>query len=431
MNPTLHFVKYSDNIRPTIYGFCVLIFSVFGAWEVFVGVKNSQIKGVDKVFERTQLENAKVKKELIKERDKFEKNSKEWNQWNEKAQQIRTISDGTKKTYSDDVKAVIREANRLFGITRFKELTPEMTQHLIINKINRGESAQTIRKMVHALEFFQTHATQTGAFKENQINITNHASNLQLLKDNNVIRRSSDSHRYRATKEESIKVIEEMAKVDPFLADIAKYQLLTGFRVSEAIRQQEKNINVAPDRVKSEKAKGGLTNVIAIDHLNQEEKQFLNDLKNKADEETGRIFERQTKIKDDRYKSDERIRQEVTKLAHECAKNLGIGGAGKTFSSHSFRGAFALERVKFYAKNASVIDQIIADKIKEQPRLKQKYKNFEDRIKNHTKNPKAYEIQPYQKIQWALSTDLNHSRQDIARFYISVEQIKDELKKYK
>jgi len=77
------------------------------------------------------------------------------------------------------------------------------------------------------------------------------------------------------------------------------------------------------------------------------------------------------------------------------------------------------------------IDDIIADKIREQPRLAKKYKNFEKRIKDKTTNPDGRKIHDYEKIQWLVSTDLNHSRQDIARYYILVATIKAALEKYK
>ena len=63
-------------------------------------------------------------------------------------------------------------------------------------------------------------------------------------------------------------------------------------------------------------------------------------------------------------------------------------------------------------------------------RLKAKYEEFEKRIKEKTKNPEKREIQDYEKIQWLVSTDLNHSRQDVTRFYVPVSTIKREVAKY-
>jgi hypothetical protein len=222
-----------------------------------------------------------------------------------------------------------------------------------------------------------------------------------------------------------------MEKRNPYLAAIARYQYLSGFRVSESIRQ--KGEYISENIHESKKAKGGLDNKVHVDHLTEQEKAFVDDLKKNEDKDTGRIFHRQ-KDKSGNYKSDEQIRRAVTRLASSCAKKIGIGeSTGKTFTSHSFRGGFAHNRMVHYCKNKKKLDQLIANKIAEDPkRLAKKYRKFEERILNKTDKKRRHlrEIHDYEKIQWLVSTDLNHSRQDIVRYYVHAKTIKEELKKW-
>ena len=394
-------------------------------------IKESQFKKLSKVFARAQFENAAEKKEKKIELDKLVAGSPEHVKLGKEIGQIRTISDGTKQTYSDVMKSILRTAERDFGVSEWKHLKKEHTEAILQDKIEKGESGQNIRKVMSALDYFQKHATKTRVFKEKHIDLTDHPKNLKMLKDKSVERSYLKSHRYRASKEESLAVIEEMEKRNPFLAAIARYQLLTGFRVSEAIRQEFSHIDLDNDRHGAFKAKGGLNNIVHTGHHASDDKAFVANLIANHDKETNRIFRRQ---KDDagNYKSDEQIRLAITRLASRCAKKLGIGGDGLTFSSHCFRGSFGNDRMKYYAKNHVDIDRIIQEKIKEQPRLEKKYDNFEKRIKGKVseKNRHKREIQLFEKIQWLVSTDLNHSRQDIARYYVSVTAIKSELAKY-
>jgi integrase len=362
---------------------------------------DAQLKKIEKVFNRAQVENQKS---------------------------ATSISDGTKRTYSDMMKAVLREANRRFGISKIKDLKPEHTQAILQDKIARGQSASNIRKTAHALEYFQQNAVKTRVFKEKHgVDITAHDENLKLIKDQGVIRKSENSHRYKANRKEAVDVIDEMRKRNEVYADIAKVQLLIGGRVSETIALKAKNINLDNNTVMFENAKGGLTNIVHINHLSNDEKAFLRGLKD--NEKDGRLF--RPKDENGQYYSDERLRRSVTNLAGASAKKIGIGTEEKTFSSHSFRGAYGLDRADIYARNHKDLDRIIKEKIKEQPRLDKRYKDFEKRIKDKVKDPSQRHIRDYEKIQWLVSTDLNHSRQDVVRYYVPGDTIKGLIKKYR
>ncbi|OOR15771.1 tyrosine-type recombinase/integrase [Bacillus mycoides] len=395
---------------------------------------DAQLKKLNKILTRAQQENSEEKKQLLKKLDGLEKGSSQWDKLSREINGIQTISDGTKENYYNYTAAVLRDAYEKFGVAHFKNLTPEKTEELLRDRIQNGQSANTIRNVAHALDFVNKHAVKTRVFKEkDNFQITNHSKMLETIKEKNVKRSYKDSHRYKATGTECMEVIEEMKKYDPHLASIAQYQYLTGFRVSEAISQKANLMDLENHKHHAVKAKGGLDNVVHTNHHNSEEKAFLAELKASHDKETGRVFARQ-KDADGNYKSDKQTRLALTRLARRCADRLGIcGPGGETFSSHSFRGGFAHNRMVHYCQNHDRIDQIIAEKIGEQPRLQEKHAEFEKKIRDKIKeeNREDREIQVYEKIQWVISTDLNHSRQDITRFYTSGDAIKAELSKYK
>lgn len=394
---------------------------------------DAQLKKLKKVLARAQQENSATKKELLKELDGLEKGTSEWDKLSNEINKIQTISDGTKENYYNYTAAVLRDAYEKFGVTHFKNLTAEKTEELLMDRIKGGQSPNTIRNVAHALDYVNKHAVKTRVFKEkDNFEITNHSKVLETIKKNDVKRNYKNSHRLKATGDECRAVIDEMRKYNPHLANIAEYQYLTGFRVSEAISQKAESMDLENNKHHAIKAKGGLNNIVHTNHHTEGEKAFLSDLKVNYDKETGRVFARQ-KDKDGNFKSDKQIRTALTRLARRCADRLGISGpGGETFSSHCFRGGFAHNRMVHYCQNHDRIDQIIAEKIGEQPRLKEKYDEFEKKIRDKIieENRKDREIQTYEKIQWVISTDLNHSRQDITRFYTSADVIKAELAKY-
>ncbi|MBH0159637.1 hypothetical protein [Fictibacillus sp. 26RED30] len=394
---------------------------------------DAQLKKIKKIINRAQVENSNMKGELLKEQAKYEKGTSHYDRLNNEINKIRTISDGTKKTYYDTAAAILHDAYEKFYITHWKDLRPENTQELLLDRIATGQSANTIRKVAHALDFINEHATKTRVFKEkDNFNVTNHKLMLEIIEEFNIVRHYKDSHRYKANPAECLLVLEEMGKRNPYLASIARYQYLTGFRVSEAIRQKEEYIDLIHDKHEAIKAKGGLDNIVYTNHHNKEEKAFLADLKTNFDKETGRVFKRQKNAQGN-YKSDEEIRRAITRLARRSADKLGISGTnGETFSSHSFRGGFAYNRMIYYCSNYEKLDSLIKEKISEQDeRLEGKYEEFKRRIKEKCSNPCERKIQDYEKIQWLISTDLNHSRQDVTRFYVSVQAIKKNLLKFK
>ena len=355
----------------------------------------------------------------------------------------RGLSDGGKKTYFKDFERVRKEIYYKYGISDVEKIEYKHFKGVISDRIESGQSPNTIKKVVQAVNFVQSVGVETGVFKN--LNLTDHEDMLQYLKNEDIERSYSNSHRYKADENECQRVIEELytykdGKYKDY-AELARLQLLTGGRRSEVIGLETKEVHVNEQKVEFLDAKGGLDNTVWCNHWTFNDKTFVSNLidssrerhfsKSNIDDE--KIF--RFKDKNGNYMTEDKVAERLNRLVKEAAERIGVGEEGKTFTSHSLRGGYAHGRVKQYSKLKSKpggIDAAIQQKIEEQPRLKSRYQKFEKHIKDKVKkeNRAARQIQDYEKIQWLVSVDLNHSRQDIVRYYVPTEVIKSELSKY-
>ncbi|GEN55523.1 hypothetical protein [Halobacillus faecis] len=394
----------------------------------------AQDKKIRKVLKRAQRSNAAKKKELLKELEGYTKGTIEYQRTLNRIKQIPTIGDGTVVTYGDKAKVILKEANKKFGIREWKHFKPEHAKELLQDRIDRGLVAGTVRQTCHALEYINKHVNEMNVFKKSQkIEITDHQGMLEKVAENGIVRRAQDSTRLKATPDDCRRVLIEMERYNPRYASIARYEFLSGFRINDSVKQKVMYIDIKNNKHESRKSKGGLNNIVYTSHHNDEDKRFLEEIKRCADQGTGRIFER-FKNNEDNYRSDKLVSKSVSELAKRCANRLGIKGPrGETFTSHSFRGGFGLERMEVYAANHERLDEIIKEKIEEQPRLHTRYKAFEGRIRKKIikENRDARVIQKEEKIRWLVSTDLNHSRQEVVRFYIENMNVIEALKRHR
>ncbi|UBM53203.1 hypothetical protein [Bacillus sp. CRB-7] len=113
------------------------------------------------------------------------------------------------------------------------------------------------------------------------------------MKEEDIVRRSSDSHRYKANADECKAVIDELynyqgGKYKDF-ADLARMQFLSGGRRSEVIGLLDKEVHVEDKIVEFNDAKGGLDNKVWVNHWSKDDKNFVANLVRNADED-GKIF---------------------------------------------------------------------------------------------------------------------------------------------
>ncbi|MCR6463214.1 tyrosine-type recombinase/integrase [Bacillus paranthracis] len=391
---------------------------------------NAGTKKMEKLFEKSQQ-----MKLSNKDKAKLTKDEKEAIKQGEKRyESTKGISDGSKETYLKTFERVRKEVYHKFGISDVSKITHQHTKAVIRDRIEAGQSANTIHKVVHAINFVQSVGAETGTFGEN-FNITDHEDTLTYLKNENISRKSADSHRYKANESECEKVINELytykgGKYRDF-ADLAQLQYLSGGRRSEVIGLKSNEIHIDTQKVEFNDAKGGLDNVVWGNHWTRNDTEFVTNLVNNATD--GKVF----RVKDSsgNYMSQEKVAEKLNTLVKRMAERVGVGTTDKNFTSHSLRGGYAHARVTQYVKqgrSAGGLDGIIQQKIQEQPRLQARYHAFQQHILNKSKseNRKNREIKDYEKIQWLVSVDLNHSRQDIVRYYVDSDTIKSEIAQY-
>lgn len=401
------------------------------------------------------------------------------------------IGDGTSETYLEVVAAGIRACKEKYDIADVKKIKFEHIKGIIEDKIAAGESDSTINKWIHGWQKFEKACNDTQFFGEKEIHYMDKEVMKEVKIENSVKRSYKDSHRIVAVEDDCLKVINEMEKRNPDYADVARVQVMLGLRVSEAWSLKPHNIDLENKKVYADNAKGGLNNVVWLNHLTQDDLSFLKELKERpiTDVGSGRIFARMKDSKGN-YVSDDTMRTRITKAVSRAASKVGLNNietptGTKTFSSHTFRGAFAIARSMEYATNSSTgIDRIIEEKIKEQPRLKAKHQDFEKRIREKVKFSEAEKkslenkviprriaaelkemgekgeiskgeqkvinrgivprrlmneiveqrrnnrvITDVEKVLWLTSTDIHHSRQEITRVYVPIKRIEDALAK--
>lgn len=345
----------------------------------------------------------------------------------------RGLADGASETYFDAIQSGRTKIYDKFGISDPLKIKKEHTDWLIREDM-AGLSVNHIKKTEQAFNFLNSHAVASGVYKkvkEEDLDIIDHKEMLEYFREEGIVRSSEHSHRYKANDLECEDVIAEMYAFaggkNAEYADIARFEYLTGGRGIEAIRQQNRYIDLENEKVDFINAKGGLNNTVWAHHWTNEDKKFIKGLIDNADED-GRLF----RIKDENgnYRTDYEVKKTVNDMAKRAAKRINLDTGDKEFTAHCFRGGFAYARTTEYTSLSSQqIDEVIRRKIEEQPRLKKRYENFEKHIRDKVQDPDKRVIEDFEKVQWLVSVDLNHSRQDVVRYYIAVAVIKALLAK--
>lgn len=119
------------------------------------------------------------------------------------------------------------------------------------------------------------------------------------------------------------------------------------------------------------------------------------------------------------------MRKEMSALIKEAAEEAGVNYEEAKFSSHSCRKGYAEERAIDYLKMGE------ADGRKELERRRQLDPNLDARIEKVMDNIKSKfkikanaakrEFTHKEVVQLLVSTDINHSRKDVMRYYLTEE----------
>jgi integrase len=359
------------------------------------------------------------------------------------------VSDRTIQTYTDMMKSLLREANKRFGVADIKKVEKEQIDEIVqdrINKYHSGDTSQSynLKTLAAAIKSFNFGVENTRVFKGNQkFEVADPEEIRQKMKDQFVIRKSKASKVLRGTPDECRQVLENIKKTgyDTKTREIAyhvsKISFETGGRISAILRLKTGDFKV--DEKKStityQGDKGGLTRTVEISKDTAAYLQFLSAGK-KPNE---RLFS-SVRQEDGTFLSVEETRKEISRVISEAGKPLARtemvkmkDAAGndvmvpveKKVSSHFFRKGFSLDRTQEYYNrfsSKSAIDKFIAEKIAENPKVKDKLDVVRDRINKDRKKPRDLTRQEY--AIFATSMDLGHFRNDvISAFYTTFQEV--------
>ena len=357
----------------------------------------------------------------------------------------RNVSYGTYKTYADQVKAVLRQAHKEFGIERIEDLTIDMFNEMLDERIARYHNGKfsessNINSKISAISGFIIGFEKTNVFRKTKDVAAFAKFNKDVMKEMRayvkeceVVRRGSDSTVLRANKQQALSVIKDIQK-DGYdkenrrkAADIALLTFMTGARVSSALKIRVEDINFDEKYVLMKNAKGGLDYAV---QMNSDSIKVLERLVDGLGPKQ-RLFE--FKRKDGSYMSIEGARKVVSRYVEQSGQASEqtvkkvhkdqhgvekIVEAKSTFTHHSLRKAFAHETMVRYINEIKTKDDIkmeLEKLTKVDPKVKGKFDRLVRRG-NKYRNKKTLPLKDISlraAIIFFTSVQLGHYRNDI------------------
>lgn len=307
----------------------------------------------------------------------------------------------------------------------------------LIKEYHEGKTANAnfLRGIDDSLHAFKECSKISGVFKR-ELRLGDKRVISQKLNDEKVYRRSKDSSVMKATREDMEKVVVEIEKsrasreVKDVAINVVRLEFESGRRISAILRTQAGNYDEKNGTYTSYGDKGGKDNESF--YLSQGAKEILDKLSRNENGEKKKDGDMMFKIKYTQHKdpnkagqdkSVDNMRKQVSNLIKNSAARAGVNRDGQKFSSHSCRKGYANERADYY------IGSMTAEERKEElERRKNQDKNLAERIdkclehikskfKNEDKKEKR-EFTDIEIIKLLVSTDINHSRIDIIRYYL-------------
>lgn len=361
----------------------------------------------------------------------------------------RRTSISTNKNYRDQVKAILREANKKFGVEKIEDLDVEMFEEMIKKRIDNyrdgaTSEAHNINSKIAAMRAFSIGFKETNIYRKtknrsavSEIDEDYLEDVRDFVKTSNVYRRGSDSTVLRASKEQVDVVVENLRSggyntSNRFkAADIALLSLSSGARISSCLKMRAKDIDFDNKVITMEKAKGGLTYYV---DMSDEDilllKALVKDLKPGQ-----RVFE--FIKKDGKIMSVDEARRVVDRYVKIAARDFNeesnrkiINSNGQEtivkhrseFAFHSIRKAFALKIMQRYIdkiNNQKDIEDEVKRLAKRDPKVLDKYERLVKRFNQYRiKNSLPMkEISKKEAVTFFTSIQLGHYRNDIVSSY--------------
>lgn len=331
------------------------------------------------------------------------------------------LNSSATKTYANVVKAYNNwlEKNHGISIDRAK---PRHAYEYIDKKVadfkNGQGSAYTIRKIPHALHAFQEASSMSKVFNH-KCKVADKTVIKATLDSNNVYRKSANSNRLIATKEDYNKVMDAMSQsrsmYKNYARDIHEAQRQLGLRVHEGVKMQVRDIDFKNGIVRVI-GKGGLERFVEV-----KDKQYLVKLKGFCVGKKGGADVFRTQNKKGDPPSRERREQIVKELIKTAAERAGVNRNGKNYSSHSGRNGYAQQEVNALKQLSKRQIEAIHEKMcRENKKVAQKSKEALRNIRSKIKNPEKRKEREFTKrelVLYIVSCWIGHFRLDVMRYY--------------
>jgi hypothetical protein len=315
------------------------------------------------------------------------------------------------ETYLADVKTYIRWAYEKYGVTDFHFHRTNHAEVYITQKMADGHSPYSIFKIVHALAKYQAVLRHQYKYRAR---IIAKGRVLEEFKKLKFRRRAAEVRKSRKINLEQAQMItgriaQSKSPNASIFSKVAEFQMMTGSRVTAALRIKRMDIDFENYTVTFVKDKGGRTRTVKVD------KNYMEQLEQQVGNYSPRrpIFE--IRQSSGRQMALRLARLEYQRVYRNAAIKCGLTGA----STHSQRKAYAqsqyegLLMLSWHALREELVDEMSGD-----PKLR-----IKERIKKQTRTINRQRITRRrltreEMARLIVSIHLGHNRLDVMRFYI-------------
>jgi len=363
------------------------------------------------------------------------------------------ISLSTKEQYKEKIKEFLKEVNEEFNISNFEKIKDKHFNYIIEQKIDlyhagKTSEAHNINTLISALNHLNLGIQETRFYPySKKFKIGDIPATREKLKEEGVVRRSKYSQVLRANEAQGRKVLENIlsqgykTKTRQIAHDVGFIALKSGGRVTNTLALKKRDFK----RLSEEKGevtffndKGGLTRTVEVD---DELITFLENLTEDLNDDDY-IFDSRKRNGD--QKSREEMRKSISAIVKEAGQEFGKVSTFKeknkegkeiekkvnvSFTTHSFRKAFALERASEYYQALSSdkkMREILFQKFDDNKKVEEKYYSQLRRINEKRKEDR--EMTRDELAIFLTSVDLGHFRTDVINmYYCNIQEVKKHL----
>ena len=343
------------------------------------------------------------------------------------------LSDRTVAKYKYDFNRLMKLVESETGKTDPMKVKPNDVYRIIDKMVGEYKAGKTanasfLRSIDDSLHAFKEASKASGVFKR-ELRLGDKKKIQETLNQEKVYRRASDTSVMKATREEVEKVVRELEKSTSPAKEVAikalKLEFETGRRISAILRSQVGNYDAKSGQYVTYGDKGGKDNESffltpgargILDSVTEDKKDGDMMFKIKYTQHRD-----PNKIGQD--KSVESMRKQVSSLIQSAAKRAGVNRGELTFSSHSCRKGFADERATFYI--ATMTPEERREELERRKSLDENLSKRIDKVLEHIKskfkiegNAKNRDFTDTEITKLLVSTDINHSRIDVMRYYL-------------